>query len=46
MANMMELPILVSPADLFKQMAIEPMVIIDTRDADAYAAEHLSLIHI
>ena len=41
MANMMELPILVSPADLSKQMAEVPMVIIDTRDADTYAAEHL-----
>ena len=41
MANIMELPILVSPADLFKQITVEPMVIIDTRDAEAYASEHI-----
>ena len=34
MANMMELPVLVSPEDLSKQFTVDPMVIIDTRDAD------------
>jgi thiosulfate/3-mercaptopyruvate sulfurtransferase len=41
MANMMELPVLVSPEDLSKQFTVDPMVIIDTRDADAYAAGHI-----
>jgi thiosulfate/3-mercaptopyruvate sulfurtransferase len=41
MADMMALPILVSPADLSKQMTEIPMVIIDTRDADTYLAEHI-----
>ena len=41
MANMMELPVLVSPEDLSKQFTVDPMVIIDTRDADAYAASHI-----
>jgi thiosulfate/3-mercaptopyruvate sulfurtransferase len=41
MANMMELPVLVSPEYLSKQLNVDPMVIIDTRDADAYAAGHI-----
>ncbi len=33
--------VLVSPAQLSAMMAVEPVVIIDTRDADTYAAGHL-----
>ncbi len=33
--------VLVSPPQLFAMMAAEPVVIIDTRDADTYAAGHL-----
>lgn len=34
-------PVLISPADLQILMATEPTVLIDTRDADTYAAGHL-----
>jgi thiosulfate/3-mercaptopyruvate sulfurtransferase len=34
-------PVLISPADLQALMAAEPTVLIDTRDADTYAAGHL-----
>ncbi len=34
-------PVLISPADLQSLMAAEPTVLIDTRDADTYAAGHL-----
>ncbi len=34
-------PVLISPADLQQLMASEPTVLIDTRDADTYAAGHL-----
>ncbi len=34
-------PVLISPADLQGLMATEPVVLIDTRDADTYAAGHL-----
>ena len=37
----MTTPVLVSPAELSTLMQAEPVVIIDTRDADAYAAGHL-----
>ena len=33
--------VLVSPEQLSAMMAAEPVVIIDTRDADTYAAGHL-----
>jgi thiosulfate/3-mercaptopyruvate sulfurtransferase len=34
-------PVLISPADLQALMQAEPTVVIDTRDADTYAAGHL-----
>jgi thiosulfate/3-mercaptopyruvate sulfurtransferase len=34
-------PVLISPADLQTLMATEPVVVIDTRDPEAYAAGHL-----
>ena len=34
-------PVLISPADLQALVGTEPMVIIDTRDADTYAAGHI-----
>jgi thiosulfate/3-mercaptopyruvate sulfurtransferase len=34
-------PVLISPAELHAQMGGTPMVIIDTRDADTYAAGHI-----
>ncbi len=34
-------PVLISPADLSALIGTEPLVIIDTRDADTYAAGHL-----
>ena len=34
-------PVLISPAELQALIGAEPMVIIDTRDADAYAAGHI-----
>ena len=34
-------PVLISPAELHTQMGSEPLVIIDTRDADTYAAGHI-----
>jgi thiosulfate/3-mercaptopyruvate sulfurtransferase len=37
----MTTPVLVSPEELSTLMAAEPVVIIDTRDADTYAAGHL-----
>ena len=41
MSNQTVSPILVSPTDLAAQFNLSPMVIIDTRDAEAYAAEHI-----
>jgi len=34
-------PVLIPPADLHAQMGSEPLVVIDTRDADTYAAGHI-----
>lgn len=34
-------PVLISPTDLQSMMAAEPVVVIDTRDPDTYAAGHL-----
>lgn len=34
-------PVLISPAELQALIGVEPMVIIDTRDADTYAAGHI-----
>lgn len=41
MTTMLESPILISPADLLALKAAEPAVLIDTRDADTYAAGHI-----
>ena len=38
---MTQSPVLVSPTDLMALMASEPCVVIDTRDADTYAAGHI-----
>ena len=34
-------PVLISPADLHSMMETQPVVVIDTRDGDAFAAGHL-----
>jgi thiosulfate/3-mercaptopyruvate sulfurtransferase len=34
-------PVLISPAELQARIGVEPMVVIDTRDADAYATGHI-----
>ncbi len=41
MANALESPILISPDQLLALKGAEPVVIIDTRDADTYAAGHI-----
>lgn len=41
MTTMLESPILISPADLLALKSAEPVVLIDTRDADTYAAGHI-----
>ena len=41
MANALESPILLSPDQLLALKGAEPVVIIDTRDADTYAAGHI-----
>ena len=41
MAHAIESPVLISPDQLVALQAAEPVVLIDTRDADAYAAGHI-----
>jgi thiosulfate/3-mercaptopyruvate sulfurtransferase len=38
---MIELPVLISPTDLSQKSTSDPMVIIDTRDPQAFANEHI-----